>query len=266
MTARSMYCRRSLIQPLLPCPARTRSHRQQPNEDSMRFERLVWYPHQHAVADRLLARPPGQPTSELARALLYAFWGPSFGAACLEGRTSKLEERRWLDAEPVWQTLQPPAGIVRLRTLAHQMMLKLPRLVGTIGDVRRQGEQCGGPETLDASNQSLAKHLLHHEDRTAETAVLHRVHILKTGSPVDHKIVSHSFHFTSIDEVEVAMLYWMCRLHITTLCLHIASTIGQESNDQSCSPRDPTTPAHFDISTLHAERTRLLTNIFMSWH
>ena len=168
-------------------------------------------------------------------------------------------------AEPVWQMFQPTVEIFLLRMLAHQLMLKLPALVGAIRDVRRQSEQCDGRKTLDTSIASLAKHLLQYEDCAAETAVLHRVHILKTGSPIGRENVWHSFHFPSIDEMEAAMLYWMCRLHITTLCLHIALNVSEET-DQNCSPIYPLLPAPFNTATLHAEQTRLLTNIFMSWH
>jgi len=43
-------------------------------EEIARSDELTWFPHQHACVSILLARPKAQPMSDMATAILYAFW------------------------------------------------------------------------------------------------------------------------------------------------------------------------------------------------
>ena len=107
----------------------------------------------------------------------------------------------------------------------------------------------------------LAQQLLNSNQRDAENALLHRVNVIKTLDAFNADLVSHSFVFVSVDEMEAAVLYWMCRVHITQLCLNL--------NDVECmlDGLDPDSAGQsaFDRSKLQEEKTRICTNIFMTW-
>ena len=231
-------------------------------EEIMRFEELLWYSHQHGVMNILLARPEHHKTSDLTRAIMYSLWGLSFGQACIAGQPSQFEEQSWLDLEPVWQSTRPPTEVVRLRRLAHQLMIRIPRLIANIRAVRMQSTEVGKAANELGEAATLASALFHSEGKDAEIAVLHRVRVVKTLDPFDAKLVSHSFSFPSTDEADAALLYWMCRLHILQLRFTLDSipflnTIYLSAEEDHA--------MEFDKAELETEQMRIATNIFMSW-
>ena len=102
-------------------------------------------------------------------------------------------------------------------------MVRLPRLVALLRKLSPLSELKSQFAAERSDALDLAKNLLNSDDLDAENALLHRVNVFKTLDGFNADLVSHSFVFASVDEMEAAVLCWMCRVHITRLCLNLSN-------------------------------------------
>ncbi|KAK5165525.1 uncharacterized protein LTR77_009054 [Saxophila tyrrhenica] len=240
-------------------------------EDVARFDELSWYPHQHAIVSILQARPESWPTSDMATAVLYAFWGPSFGFSCFEGTPSPFDEKKWLSLDPVWQTCAASQALSKLRKLAHQLLIQTPRLVAMLWDINGRSNRSVDSAELERLS-TLAQCLYDRVDAESEGVLLHNVAVVRSPDRAGKALVAYVFEFHSIDEMETAVLYWIARIHINRLCrsiLELAAVDEKPYPNQGDTAKTmqsslPSMLAGLTHEQLQAEQTRLATNVLMS--
>lgn len=144
------------------------------------------------------------------------------------------------------QSHQPSSiATLRLRHLAHQLFISLPRLVTLVRMLRTQSTKDAGVA------MKLAQSLLKLKDDKSENELLHLVVVQKTKHPADAYIIPVSFRFKAYSDFEAAAYYWQTRLFLYRLCFQIQQV------------------SHCDVEsaseTTTAESARLATNLLMSW-
>lgn len=224
-------------------------------EDITRMEHRNWNMHQQAIVDLLLARPKGYPMTDFTRSMIYSIWDRRRQPSEM-GSPSTFEESRWMDLEPVWATSVLPARIVKLRKLAHQMMIRIPRLTAYVREIR----SCDTDDTSDVFESiieeavAFGQHMLMLEDKEGDNAILHRVRVVRTNDTRDRRIIPYSFDFESLDEMDTAILYWTYRLRVSQLCLQINLAISRQ---------DPNSILPFLTADLEDVSIRTATNLLM---
>lgn len=147
------------------------------------FERVFAYSsvplrsHMHGIVALLMGQAKScLPPSDLTRAVLYQFWAVAFIGPCVMGVPSPFEISRWLKAEPVLlveDELKAPWKVVlRLRKMANQLYIRLPRLIMLVKGVQSDPN----PEKINEAIR-LAKELLEIEGMDAESEILHHVQV-----------------------------------------------------------------------------------------
>lgn len=228
----------------------------------MKAEPRAVYAHIQGLNCILQARPKSQESSEITRAIAYATADEHFKHACIAQTSSPFEHRKWLDMDPVSQFGAMPEEVASLRKIAHQLLIRLPRL---IKDVRRcrQGDLDDDPVGWGKTIQ-LAHDLLALYDDEAETRVLHRVNVVSTEDPTDRPIMTFSYNFRSFDELEAAIYYWQTRLMVIKLCLNLDSAFETRQPFRRGDSELEFAPG-FDLEGLRKEQERYIANVIMAW-
>ncbi|KAF2206565.1 hypothetical protein CERZMDRAFT_26897, partial [Cercospora zeae-maydis SCOH1-5] len=176
--------------------------------------------HMHGIMAIFLAQATGahqKPPSELTRTLVYVFWAVGFIGPCVMGIPSPLEIPRYLDMDPVlFATARmscPSHVVARLRKLAHQHFIRLPRLITMMKGIQTEQKAMDVEPTL-----TLAKHLLELQDEDAETEMLHHVTVQRTEGVEGVETMPYLMKFNTMPEFEAAMHYWSTRMFLLRLC------------------------------------------------
>jgi len=196
------------------------------------------FTHWAGIAALISARTPARKPSELICASIYTAGIRTFYPAAFTDTPSLFEARHWMDADPPSVDVAP-VQLSRLRKLAHQLFICLPRLMH---DVRAL--HTGGPAQPHAAVLTLAEALLRFEDKAAENWLLHRVGLAGTTNHDDRRIVSTSFLFPSISEMDAVVQYWQTRL----MALRLYAVLTPDR-----------------ANTTSDEELRLAKNICMTW-
>ncbi|KAM3415122.1 hypothetical protein BST61_g10248 [Cercospora zeina] len=176
--------------------------------------------HMHGIMAIFLAQANGshqKPPSELTRTLVYVFWAVGFIGPCVMGVPSPLEIPRYLDMEPVLfakERMSCPWHVVaRLRKLANQHFIRLPRLIAMMKGIQTEQKAMDVDPTL-----TLAKQLLELQDEDAETEMLHHVTVQKTEHVAGVQTMPYVMKFDTMPEFEALMHYWSTRIFLLRLC------------------------------------------------
>ena len=221
-------------------------------EGIMRMHTPAQFSHLYGVAKILLSRAKkSSGPNELERALLYADWDRRLRAPVALGIVSPFEDSYWLDAEPMRRF--SPAPIVKLRMLTNKLYIRLPRLVLYVRRLRFGGHG-DDVEDLMEKTAKLANELLALVDQEAESFVLHGIKVVKTEDQWDKPIVSYSFRYQTLQQMNFASWYWHARLILMQNCLQLMAL-----------PRTRRLMLSQSEDELKAETKRMLTNIFMSY-
>lgn len=221
------------------------------------FERVFAYAsvplrsHMHGVVAIMMGQTRSRkPPSEMARALQYQFWAVAFIGPCVMGVPSPFEHPRWLDAEPVLlaeDAMKAPWKVVhRLRKMANQLFIRLPRLIMLVKGVQTDAN----PEKItEAIN--LAEELIEIEDVDAESEILHHVQIQKAD---DNDSTSYSMSFSTVPEFEAAAHYWSTHIMLSRICWRLLGLFPTKSSELQLRSKP----------RLHAAVSRMSANILMA--
>lgn len=186
-------------------------------ETLMRSEVFACFAHWKALSAILLARPASSQNNGLSRGILYFVRNQMFHVPCARGQISPFDDPRWYTLEPA-DSLSLPSCVARLKYLGNQILIRLPRLVLLMRQLREN------PELSTAHKAGLlADTLADLQDDAAESNVLHRVKLIKTADTEDAQLVPFSFEFKSLGELESAVLYWKAHLFLGKIRLRLAT-------------------------------------------
>lgn len=200
------------------------------------------------------ARASERQTSELARSIIHATSNERFRIACALGVPSPFEGAGWLDLEPASRNSSLSPAASRLRKLVHQLWTRLPRLLVQVRSCREH-VQLAGP--LIENAVAHARELSQLQDKIAEDEVLHQIRIVSTLDQSYRAIMSVSYEFPSLEDMEAAVLYWQARLILIKLC----ATLDKLRETAIFPLHDSST----DLIDVSADQTRLVANLIMSW-
>ena len=186
--------------------------------------------------------------TEIERAILYdnksiTHWIPLYTMA-----VSPFEDERWISLQAATCSIELPAPISRLASLAYQLEIRLPRLVNYVRSLKNRDPTASLTETI-----KLAIELSKLEDNEAENEVLHRIRVEKTKNLMDRRIVPYSLKFNALEEFDAATAYWQVRILLGTLCSVLLAVAGTAIAETT-----------FDRPALESESIRMTTNLLMS--
>jgi len=134
-------------------------------------------PHLEGIVAIVTSRPPGTEVSDVARNILDYCFGDIAVMACMRGCPNPLEQ-----LERSYYELSNPSNAsaaARLKALACQQTLKMPRLLALVRSLRRRRGDAA------ASAIVLANELMNLQDVIAENELLHKFHIRSIRQAMD---------------------------------------------------------------------------------
>lgn len=197
----------------------------------------------------LTSRPDSHEISDITRHLIYDHPGMTFMMPCIHGSASPFETQRWVNLDPPlrFKTMSSSASAYRLRKVAFQLFIRLPRLVKLVRAVRQAPNDTRSFRLALA----LAEELLALADGTAESELLHNVEVAKPLDDEDAKIMPVSFKYHNILEFIAGVRYWQAR--ISLLRLRRRLLLNPPSQDAT------------GIAETEQEMRRMAANLLMSW-
>jgi hypothetical protein len=214
--------------------------------------------HIEGLAASLAARPTACPATQLARDILDFYAGEAAVIACIQGTPSPFEGvgRAYYAADGTGSGDNDQA---RLKALANELFIRIPRLVGLVRSLRRQ-QSPQNQLLLEAFR--LSHSLLKLEDSEAEERLLRRIEIRPSSNSDASPFVNQSLHCSSGKEFEALAYYWQSRLSLLRLDLRlrdlaVSKTVPTHSADESGSAFWPSFTPNSD------ELFRLVKNVLM---
>lgn len=195
----------------------------------------------------------GRPASPVVRAALYSNTVMTFARPLLMGVASPFDKPEWLELDPAAvQSLQTP--IVKLSKIAHQIALRIPRLIA----ITRRLRQSAAPEIDTITNARLiADKIFALKDYSSEDELLRTVKLLPSTRPVGNPLDTDFFLFDSVPARDTMLMYWTARLIIVKLGLVLCDI--QRRND-------PLSDAQSSKIKLEHEQAGLLLCVLMCWN
>lgn len=221
-------------------------------EGMMRSHLSACIVHSHASISAVLARPPHEPLSDYAAAVVYTSHDHAFRRPVAAGEASPFDHPRFLALEP--PTLGPGFGkdIRALTRSSFQLFIRLPRLIASVRAIRTEQPNASVTKTLE-----LAEELLRSETTKAENVVLHQVKVVPTVESSGRLIVPYSFEFKALEEHRAAVPYWESRLLLYGLYLKLMSLPHVQDINR-------TRTTAVDTTSLKKGQLRMMTNLLMS--
>lgn len=159
--------------------------------------------HNEGVEKILLARETPELTG-LERAMLYSNLDRKFRVPVALGIASPFEHTQWLDLDPPERPNTSPE-VRRLEKLAHQLFIRLPRLITyTRSLLDAVDQESADLPSLANDTICLAEELLQLEDEAAESRVLHIVGVRPTIHDDDASVAPFSFEFESLYQLQAS--------------------------------------------------------------
>ncbi|RMZ69279.1 hypothetical protein GMOD_00006014 [Pyrenophora seminiperda CCB06] len=215
--------------------------------------------HVEGLAAILAARPSTFPITQLAREIFDFYACDSAVMACIQGVPSPFEtvSRSYFASNGIGCDGSDRA---KLKAFGSELFVRIPRLVGLVRTLRLYSS----PQIpLLWHAFSLSKSLLQLQDPQAEQRLLRSIKLYPKSLANATSPVSHSLHFTSVDDFEALAYYWQNRLTLLRLeqNLHELAVSGDTQVDDGTD--ESRAPLHPSFRPKANEVHRLVKNIMM---
>ena len=134
----------------------------------------------------------GTQPSELVAVSVYYNWIAAYADPFTHGLSSPFDRCQWFGVDPARCHGTEP-DTFSLRKLSFQLLIRLPRLVALVRELR--GKERSARSATFETAINLAEALLVLEDSVSENVMLHRLRVCKTPHAADSLVVPMSFQF-----------------------------------------------------------------------